>query len=78
MDGDHILAAAASGDQGTHKETTSAASEDVRADQLDYIADMVGELKAMARKLGATTLADLLAVTHVEAARVAARRRGVR
>lgn len=43
------------------------------ADQLDYLADMVGELRTMARQLGAETLADILALAHAEAARAAVR-----
>lgn len=45
------------------------------ADQFDYLADMVGELRTMARRLGAETLADILALAHAEAARAAVRRR---
>ena len=55
--------------------TAGQAPPTAEADQLDYLADMVGELRTMARRLGAETLADVLALAHAEAARAAVRRR---
>lgn len=37
------------------------------ADQLDYLDDMVCELKEMADRSGHTTLAAILALAHIEA-----------
>ena len=37
------------------------------ADRLDYLADMISELRALAARAGHTTLAGLLALAYVEA-----------
>lgn len=77
MDGDHNIAQTGADESGPTA-GKAGRGEDNRADQLDYIADMIGELQALARNQGAQTLADLLSLTHIEATRAAARNRAGR
>jgi hypothetical protein len=50
----------------TESETNGGEAE-LRSDYLQYIADMLLELKSMADKEGCTTLAGLLALSYAEA-----------
>ena len=51
------------------------ASVDLTLDQIDYIADLISELREMAQGAKIETLAALLALAQAEAAREAARLR---
>ncbi|MBX9926141.1 MAG: hypothetical protein K2Y05_07265, partial [Hyphomicrobiaceae bacterium] len=51
------------------------ASVDLTLDQIDYIADLISELREMAQGARIETLAALLALAQAEAAREAARLR---
>ena len=45
-------------------------------DQLDYMADLVAELREMSQRSGLTTLAAILALAQIEAGQQIAKRRG--
>jgi hypothetical protein len=47
----------------------AALSQTLGQDQLDYMADMIGELQKLARDSGMETLSGLLALAQVEARR---------
>ena len=54
-------------------------SSNISADQAEYLADMVAELRGLAENAGLTTLASILALAQVEAAQQsAARRKAIR
>ena len=51
-------------DEGSQSENSQQA---LAADKLDYLADMVLELKQLADRSGLRTLAGILALAHIEA-----------
>ena len=53
--------------QTPHRPGDHPASEITRTDQLEYLADLIIELKEIADNLGCATLAGLLVVSHREA-----------
>ena len=56
-------------------EQMDGASVDLSLDQLDYMADLVSELREMSQRSGLTTLAAILALAQTEAAQQIMRRR---
>lgn len=65
----------ASSSIATYGEMLGAASRPAtEAQQLEYVADMIAELKIMALKANSATLVDILGLAHREALREAGRR----
>jgi hypothetical protein len=55
----------------------SPAQRDLSVEQLDYMADLVAELRDMAQGSGLTTLASILSLAQVEAALQSAKKRQI-